>query len=205
MRGPAAQFTRAAAVTVALAAVGVAAAHASAYRPELAFQLGRTFAVGSRTSDAYDQGGFSLSVGALWPWESRFRFGAVLFASDFGSEVLPVSLSDPSGGPSKYYGSIDFGHRGAWGAAWRVDALGPRVGRLGRGYATASYGYFRYRQDRVGRPLDELSAVGGTLGVGLERPLGAHHALGVTTSSTWMSEEFTRRYGSASLEWRWRW
>jgi hypothetical protein len=190
---------------VALAAASVGPASAELYRPDLAFQVGRTFAVGSREKDAFDEGGFSLSLGALWPWENRFRFGAVLFATDFGTRVRPVSLVDPSGGPSKYYGSIDFGHRGAWGAAWRVDALGPRVGRLGRSFLTGSYGYFRYRHDLVGRPLGELSAVGGSVGLGLERTLSPHFALGATASATWMSEEFTRAYGSAALESRWRW
>lgn len=189
-------------VVVAAAAV---AAPAAAYRPELAFQLGRSFAVGSPTAGSYDQGGYVVSLGALYPWENRFRFGLQVFASDFGDQVLPVVLADPSGGPSKNYGSIDFGHRGAWGAAWRVDALGPRLGALGRSYATGTYGYYRYKHDRVGRELGVLSAVGGSVGLGLDHTLTPHHALGVAAGATWMSDDFTRRFGSASLEWRWHW
>ncbi len=188
-----------------LATAGAVNAHAGAYRPELTLQAGRTFAVGSRVKDAYGQGGFTVATGLLWPWENRFRFGAMLFAADFGSLVRPVSLADPSGGPSKYYGSIDFGHRGTWGAAWRVDAVGPAIGGLGRGYATASYGYFRNHADRVGQSQGAASAVGGSLGLGIERTLNPHHALGVAAGATWMSDDFTRRYGSASLDWRWRW
>ena len=79
------------------------------------------------------------------------------------------------------------------------------MGTLGRSYATASYGYFRNRHDRVGHSLGEVSAVGGSLGLGIERSLSPHHALGLAASGTWMSDDFTRRYGSASLDWRWRW
>jgi hypothetical protein len=180
-------------------------ARAEGYRPEMSLQLGRTFAVGSRVSGAFDQGGFTVAAGLLWPWEQRFRFGAQFFGADFGHDVEKVTLADPSGGPSKDYGSIDFGHLGAWGAAWRVDALGPRLGTVGRGYLTASYGYFRNQFDRVGNAKGSVSSVGGSLGLGVERTLGPHHALGLAAGATWMSEDFTRRYGSASLEWRWRW
>ena len=192
----------------AAAALAVAASvpsTASACRPELSFQLGRSFAVDSPVPDAFDQGGFVLSLGALYPWQNRFRFGLQLFAADFGNEVMPVTLADPSGGPSKNYGTIEFGHRGSWGAAWRTDVLGPRLGWLGRGYATATYGYYRNRQDHVGAEVGALSAVGGSFGLGLERPLTPHHALGASASATWMSDDFTRRFGSAALEWRWHW
>ena len=187
----------------ALAAAVVALPCAAFARPELAFQLGRTFAVGSRLPDAYNQGGFNLSGGVLWPWENRFRFGVVWFASDLGSQLRHVTLVDSTG--SKNYGSIETGHLGTWGAAWRVDALGPRLGSLGRGYATASYGYFRFNHDHVGRLQDAVSAVGGSLDLGIERTLTPHHTLGLAAGATWMSDDFTRRYGTASLEWRWRW
>jgi len=193
------------AALVVVLAVAATPPAARAERPELSFQMGRSFAVGSRTSGAFDQGGFVLGAGALWPYENRLRFGVQVFASDFGNDIEPVVLPDPSGGPSKRYGSIDFGHRGAWGAAWRVDAMGPRLGRVGRSYATATYGYYRNKQDRVGRDVSALSAVGGSLGLGLEHALSPHHALGVAASATWMSDDFTRRFGSASLEWRWHW
>ena len=206
MRRIALPCNAAAAAVVAVAALTTClAAPASAYRPELGFQLGRSFAVGSPVKGAYDQGGYVVSLAALYPWENRFRFGAQVFASDFGDQVLPVVLADPSGGPSKNYGSVDFGHRGTWGAAWRVDALGPRIGGLGRGYATGTFGYYRYKHDRVGQQLSALSAVGGSLGLGLDRALTPHHALGIAAGATWMSDDFTRRFGSASLEWRWHW
>jgi hypothetical protein len=193
--------------TCVLAALLVAAgpARAAAYRPELVFQAGRTFLVGSPTKDAYDQGGFQVTAGALWTWENRFRFGAELFASDFGDVVRQVTLADPGGGPPKVYGSTDQGHLGARGARWRVDALGPRIGRLGRGYATGTFGYFRILRDRVGRQAGALSAVGGSTGIGLERALTPHHALGIGINRTLMTDGFTRQYGSAAIEWRWRW
>jgi hypothetical protein len=192
-------------LAVALAAAAVAPRAARADRPELAFQMGRTFAVGSKTSGAFDQGGFLVSAGALWPYEDRFRFGFQIFATDYGNNLAPVILADPSGGPSKVYGTIDSGHRGAFGAAWRADAMGPKLGGFGRSYATATYGYYRNTQDRVGREVGALSSVGGSVGLGLERKLTPHHALGLAASATWMSDDFTRRYGSASLEWRWHW
>ena len=190
-------------VLAALAPAG--RADADGLRPELGFQFGRTFAVGSRVPDAFDQGGFTLAAAALWPWEKRFRFGVALFASDLGEQVHDVSLPDVSGGPPKDYGSIEFGHRATWGAAWRVDALGPRLGRTFRGYGTASYGYYRFVHDRVGVLQGARSAVGGSVGVGVERELTPHHALGLSASGNFMSDDFTRRYGSASLEWRWHW
>ena len=174
-------------------------------RPELGFQAGRTFAVGSPVSDAFNQGGFTASGSALWPWEKRFRFGASVFAADFGNEVRAVSLADAGGGPPRVYGTIDFGHRGAWGAAWRVDALGPVFGHGTRSYATGSYGYVRLVRDRVGSSRGARCGVVGSLGLGLERTLNPRHALGLTAGGTWLSDDFTRRYGSAALEWRWHW
>ena len=192
-------------VIAVFAAAAVSPRPARASRPDVSFQMGRSFAVGSRTSGTFDQGGFVVSLGALWPYEKRFRFGGQIFASDFGNDIAPVILADPSGGPSKDYGTIDHGHRGSWGAAWRADAIGPRVRFLGLSYATATYGYYRNRQDRVGREVGVLSAVGGSLGLGVERTLGPRFAMGAVASATWMSDDFTRRFGSASLEWRWHW
>lgn len=174
-------------------------------RPELGLMVGRTFAVGSPVEGAYDQGGFTFSGSALWPWNNHFRFGATAFASDLGSEVQSVTLADPGGGPSKNYGAIDFGHRDSWGASWRVDALGPRLGSNFRSYATGSYGYVRFVNDRVGSLKDAHSGVVGSLGLGIERTLNLHHALGLTAGGTWLSDDFTRRYASAALEWRWHW
>ncbi len=200
-KAPLARLVLAAALVAAVAP----SARAGVYRPDLSLSLGRTFSVGSNVDGAFDQGGFALTAGALWPWEGRFRFGAQFVASDFGDLVLPVSLADPSGGPPKDYGEISYGHRAAYGAAWRVDAVLPNLGSAGSPYVTGTYGYFRYRQDRVGEPLGALSAVGGSLGIGFERAMTSHHTLGLSMSQTWMSEDLTRRYASASLEWRWHW
>ena len=195
---------RAAALTLLTMSPALAPQQASA-RPELGFQAGRTFAVGSPVSDAFNQGGFTVSGSALWPWENRFRFGASVCAADLGNEVRAVSLADAGGGPPKIYGTIEFGHRGTWGAAWRVDALGPVIGRGNRSYATGSYGYVRFVHDRVGSLQDIRSGVVGSLGLGIERTLTPRHALGLTAGGTWLSDDFTRRYGSVALEWRWHW
>ena len=90
-------------------------------------------------------------------------------------------------------------------AARRVDALGPGLGRNFRSYATGSYGYVRFVHDRVGSLKDAHSGVVGSLGLGVERTLNPHHALGLNAGGTWLSDDFTRRYGSAALEWRWHW
>jgi len=174
-------------------------------RPALVFQFGHTLAVGSAVAGAYDDGGHTASFGMLWPWEDRFRFGVMLTANDFGSRIEDITIADAAGGPSKDYGSVELGHRGSWGGSWRADAVGPKL-RLGwRSFATAHYGYVRYKYDQVGHTLGAQSAVGGGLGLGAEHPFGTHHAIGVTASQTWMSEEFTRRFASVALEWRWRW
>jgi hypothetical protein len=200
------QCPAAATVLAAAAMVALLAAPASAYRPELAFQLGRSFAVGSELSGSFDQGGYVAAVSALYPWEKRYRFGLQLFAADFGDQIKPVVLADPSGGPSKDYGSVDFGHRGTWGAAWRVDALGPRIFWGFDSFATGTYGYYRQKHDLNGHDLGgELSAVGGSVGLGIEHSMGPSHTLGASANATWMSDKFTRRYGSAVLEWRWHW
>jgi len=186
------------------AAAAVAPAHAIE-RPALVFQMGHTFAVGSAMKGAYDGGGYTTSFGLLWPWEDRFRFGVTLEASDFGSRIEDITLADAGGGPSRDYGSVELGHRGSWGGSWRADAVGPGIGLGWRSYATAHYGYVRYRYDRVGHPLGAQSAVGGGLGFGADHAFGTHHSIGVSVAQTWMSEEFTRRFASAALEWRWRW
>ncbi len=193
------------AIAVGCAAVlfGVAAPAHAVPEPELAIAVGHSFAVGSATKGAYDQGGFTAAVSALWPWENRFRFGVSLYAADFGGRTNRVVLPDASGGPSLDYGPIEQGHRDAWGAAWRIDALGPAL-FLGRSFATVDYGYFRLQNNRVGQTLGRTSAVGGTLGLGLEHTLTPHQTIRITVGATMMSDTFTKHYGSAGLEWGWR-
>ena len=190
-----------------LAAAGAGPAVAGIARPELALELGRSFGVQSERSGWFDQGGFTASLAALWPWEDRFRFGVSAFAADFGTLDLAQAASDLLGDASlvEPFGELVVGHRQAWGAAWRVDALGPRVGRLGRSFASGSYGYFRLRVDDSGKALGENSGLGGAIGVGLQRAITPRHTLAFAASHTWMSDDFTRRYGSAGLEWQWRW
>lgn len=197
------------AVALALAMGAAASAPAQAGvlgipEPEVALSLGRAFAVGSPTSGAFDQGGFTAMASALWPWESRFRFGLGVFAADLGNQTGEVVLTDPAGGPSLDYGRIELGHRGAWGAAWRFDALGPAAGPFGRAFGTVGYGYYRFQNDRSGHIAAANSAVGGSLGLGIERAFTPHQSLRLIVGATFVSDTFTKRFGTADLEWAWR-
>jgi hypothetical protein len=83
--------------------------------------------------------------------------------------------------------------------------MGPSVGRLGRSFATGSYGYFRFRNDHLGDPRGAVSALGGSLGLGLEHSFTSRQTLGLVAAGTWMSDDFTPHYGSAAFEYKWRW
>src|SRR5262249_28134648 len=142
-------------------------------------------------------------VSLMWPWENRFRFGASLFAADLGYLLDHVVVRDTTDGSVRDYGSIEVGHLDAWGVTWRADALGPRFGPLGRGFASASYGYLRLQADEVGVHVAEANAVGGGLALGIEHSLTPHQTLALLGGVTRLTDEFTRYYGSGSLEWRW--
>jgi hypothetical protein len=186
-------------VAFALAAIAWGCPAFALPAPQLAARLGRTFAVSSPTEGWFDQGGFEGAISLLWPWEDRFRFGVLGAASDLGSVDREHALGDHSSSSV-----LSVGHRTAWLGAWRVDALGPRVGRLGRSYATGHYGFVRFSGDRVNNSGGLNSAMEGTLGVGLERPLAARHTIGLALTHTWMSDSFSPRFASGAFEWRWR-
>ncbi len=167
--------------------------------PQLAAQLGRTFAVSSPDEGWFDQGGFSGAISLLWPWEDRFRFGVQGSASDLGSVDREHALGDHSSN-----GVLTVSHRMAWSGAWRVDALGPRVG-FGRSYATGHYGFVRFQGGAAAGSSGGLnSAMEGTLGLGLERPLATRHTIGLALTHTWMSDSYSRRFAGGAFEWRWR-
>ena len=198
--------TRLAAV-VALAAWVLGAAETRAdLRPDVAFSLGRAFAVGKGFDGTLDQGGFTAFGSALWGWEDRFRFGVSLFAADLGEDIETVVLEDPSGGPPRDYGQVQYAHLGTFGGAWRVDALGPALGRSGRSFATASYGIYRLQADQQGTVLTARTALGARLGLGAERRFTPHHSFGLILAyNRVFNEEVAQRFASGDLEWRWRW
>ena len=182
-----------------LAALVPAPARAGLPAPQLAVQVGRTFAVSSPTSGWFDQGGYATAVSLMWPREDRFRFGVTGSASDLGSVDREQVLGDHSSN-----GVLSVSHRMAWSGAWRLDALGPKVAWAGRSYLTGNYGFIRFHGDRVKSSGGTTSAMQGTLGAGIERPLAARHTIGLALTHTWMSDSFSRRFASGALEWRWR-
>lgn len=224
--------------TVLLAAAAVPPAAADV---ELGLQLGKTFTVGSHAlrwegnragspliyeTDPPD-GGVALAAAVLWPWEDRFRFGVSVHAVDAGAWVFDEddwrAVRDVPGDAA--FGAVEMGQIDAFGAAWRVDALGPGVGRFGRTFASATYGYYRWKVDRPrgaatfpaaatdslawevtdqGTPGAQQSAVGASLALGIERAFGPRHTVGISFSGTGLSSDFTRRYLGAHVEWRWR-
>ena len=188
-------------------AAGMAAApvRAGIAPPVFGIEWGRTFAVASDVDGAFDQGGFQVGASFLWPWEDRFRFGINVFAADLGDLVERVVVIDPTDGSEFDYGTVEVGHLDSWGVQWRADATGPRLGGIGRSFARLSYGFVRLEADDVGEVVAASSAVQGGIAVGLEREFSSRHALGLSAGATWLSDEFTRHYGTASLEWRWRW
>jgi hypothetical protein len=192
-------------LAIALFVAATAARPAGAVPPpEWAFEGGRSFAVGSDLGGGYDQGGFTFSGSALWPWENRFRFGVSATISDLGDQVQGQSRALPEGG-TEDLGNFLQGHALAWGVGWRADALGPRLGMLGRSYATAGYDFYRLRADSLGRSLGATSALGVSLGVGFERAISPHMTLGLTGGGTWLSDDLFGHFATAALAWHWRW
>jgi hypothetical protein len=201
--------------------------------------VGRTFAVdtpalrwqGERAGQpvVYETdgpgGGFSVAATALWPWEDRFRFGVSVHAVDAGAWLFEEDAwSATRGAAGGAIGALELGQVDAFGAAWRADALGPAF-RFGRTYASATYGYYRWKVDRPtgfatapaaladslrwevpGQAIAgaQQSAVGATLAIGIERGLGTRHSIGFAVGGTLLSSDFTRRFLGAHVEWRWR-
>jgi len=195
--------------SLALAALllGVATRSASAQipRPEWAFDVGRTFAVvnDAGVHGGYDQGGFLVSGSALWPWQDRFRFGVTATAADLGVQLRGQTRTTSSG-VVEDLGNFMQGHALAWGIGWRTDALGPKLGRIGRTYATGSYSFYRLTADSLGHSLAATSAVGVSAGAGIERSISPHMTLGLLAGGTWLSGNLGH-FADAALAWHWRW
>jgi hypothetical protein len=220
-------------------AASVVAASVAAANPEIALQAGRTFAVSSpeltwrgvrpNGEVVYQaqkpDGGYAVSASVLWPWAERFRFGLSMHAVDAGSwRFEESSWRAATGTTGSDFGTLQIGQLDAWGGAWRADILGPAIGRVGYGFASVSYGYYRWKNDRPGfaslpaavsdsltwevpgqsNPGAAQSGVGASLALGIERSFGERQTFGLSISGTTLSSDFTRRYLGAHLEWRWR-
>ena len=169
--------------------------------PEVTFEMGRSFAVDSPKSGVFDQGGFSMAVSALWPAEDFLRIGAAVFADDLGS--LTAELLDHSQNPPASLGLFTLAHADAYGGAWRMEVLGPRLRRLDT-FARGDFGAYWLHTDQHGTVLTESVKVGWALGGGIMLPLRDNHAVGITVAYDRVFSDFIRDYMTADLAWHWR-
>ena len=187
---------RPASVTLLVAALGVAVmagAAASATRPELVVGVGGTAAVQGDPG----QGGVSLALAVLWPFENRFRLGLMGTLDDLGARE--ARLRSPSG--------VDLGptsdlHRAAQSLTWRAEAH-LREARGWHAFAAGLWGLYRVADDLSGDLQSRIITGGGGVGVGVLRSVSGGHAAGVTVRSQWLSRGAASRYLSAAAEWRW--
>src|SRR5262249_7086487 len=143
--------------------------------PETMAEVGRTFAVESQASGVFDQGGFSMALSALWPVEDLLRIGISAFADDMGS--LHVEGYDHSHNPPTPLGLFEAAHASAFGGAWRMEVIGPKLRRLDT-FARGDWGAYWFRFDQQGDVITKSEKVGWSLGGGLMYPLREGHAIG---------------------------
>jgi len=184
------------AIVVAILAVALGASPAAALPPpELSLTAGGAFGVSSPP----DEGGASLSLGAMWAFDAPFSFGPMLFADDLGARI--GRLKDPNDGTD--LGATEDAHRFAFGGAWRFDAGLPSLGSW-EPFASAAYGIYRIQDDRLGVTQGALTTAGASIGAGIRRPLPGWGALGVSVRYHQLTNELVRHYVSAGVDWSWR-
>jgi hypothetical protein len=175
------------------AAVSAAAPQAAHSAPDVLLDVGGTFA---NTGDVGD-GGFSLSLAAMWSFGDRYAFGIAGFADDMGAEIGP--LLDPNDGTD--LGSTELAHRSVIGGAWRADANLPGRWQL-EPYVSGSWGVYRVADDHYGDRHSAVGSTGFSLGGGVTRPLG-RGSLGAVVRYHRLFNDVVGRYWSAAAEWRW--
>jgi len=169
--------------------------------PEVMAEVGRSFAVDSKASGAFDQGGFSMALTALWPVEDLLRIGVSAFADDMGS--LDAERFDHSHNPPTSLGLFELAHASVYGGAWRTEVVGPRLRRLDT-FARGDWGAYWFRVDQQGDVVTKSEKVGWSLGGGLMLPLREGHAVGLVVAYDRVFSDFTRSFMSASFAWHWR-
>lgn len=164
--------------------------------PEWTGSAGHSFAA---TGDL-GGGGWSLSLGALWPLDlPRVSFGVGLFADDAGNRI--GRIKDVNDGTD--LGIVGLGHRAAYGAAWRLDAR-TTLRRGWEPFGSATWGYYRVEDDRLGVTQDRVGSTGFSLAAGLRRPMGSG-ALGASFRYHRLANDvLLGRYMSAGVDWAWR-
>ncbi len=183
-------------IVMSLALLLPGLARARDWRPELSGSFGGTFGV----LGTPNEGGPSGTFAALWPVSERFSFGVMLHADDAGSKV--DSLRDAQG-HGLSYGMVEQLHRMATGFSWRLDAHLPPWRKLVP-TASASWGYYRVRDDVRGTKVDETGSIGGSLGASLRWPFGPHFAMGAGLRYHRLFNDFEKGFVSAGLEGIWR-
>jgi len=170
-------------------------ARAAAWLPDVAGTAGSTFAVTGTPSG----GGGSISLGALWPVEHGLSFGLGLFADDLGEQM--GRLTDPKDGSD--LGAVSVRHRWALAGAWRLDARLVERGPW-RPYASATWGYYRVRDDVRGVRLGNVGSTGFSLAGGLRWAATPHSAFGGSVRYHRLFNDRAGRYVSAGIDWSWR-
>lgn len=139
--------------------------------PEMLTGAGRTVLAAGKP----DEGGISYYLSGLWPVEGGLHFGVTLYADDMGEEV--GNLLDPNDGT--FLGLVQKAHRWVYGGGWRGDyAFGPQDG-WGR-YASATWGYYRVEDDRLGVVRHAASSAGLSLGLGVRHPFSPRNPVGAS-------------------------
>ena len=169
--------------------------------PGIVAEVGRTFAVESPVSGAFDQGGFSMALSALWPAEDMLRIGVSAFADDIGS--LTGERVDHSQSPPASLGVFDLAHANAYGGAWRMEVAGPRLRRL-ETFARGDWGIYWFRIDQYGTVVSKSVKAGWSLGGGVMLAVGENHAVGITIAFDRVFYDSTRDYMTAAFAWHWR-
>ena len=169
--------------------------------PDWMTEVGRTFAVDTPKSGQFDQGGFAMSLSALWPVEDFLRIGLSGFADDLGS--LTTELTDNTQNPPQPLGLFNVAHANVYGGAWRMEVVGPRLGRLDT-FVRGDFGLYQFRVDQQGDVVTESMKVGWSAAGGLMLPIRQNHAVGATLAFDRTFSDFTRDYMSAGLAWHWR-
>jgi hypothetical protein len=176
----------------ALAMVAVASHGHAATRLELG--LGVTGA----SSDGPQQSGAAASAAMLWEVVPRFEFGPMLFADDLGSNV--GRLLDPNNGTD--LGAVAEDHRSVYGGAWRGDVQMTR-GERWRSAASATWGYYRLRDDQIGVVQSVWSAVGWSIGAAVSRRVRPTVAIGASVRWNQLLEERQDHYVRATVDLMW--
>lgn len=177
---------------VVLATLAVASPCPAATRLELG--LGITGA----SSDGPKHSGVAAAAAMLWEVVPGFEFGAMLFADDLGSRL--GRLRDPNNGTD--LGAVAEDHRGAYGGAWRMDVPLTR-GERWRSSASATWGYYRLQDDRIGVVRSAWSAVGWSIGAAASRRLRPTTAIGVSVRWNQLLEERQDHYVRATVDLLW--